>query len=327
MPKLIVKELPCPVTAAKADWLPGTTWLGFTPPSSEPHAASQCEATICRQMADGYVLEYITYSIDTPNPGFEDDPEYLDVAKQHPELAGRLVAIHRLRPTMRPLRELVGDEEFQRIQDMWAQAGKRRRWSVAFPIVESFDIEGKPIATNVFTPGAYKRLFQHSSGTLRPLNDEERGMIDELVLLPKEATNAWIAVEDEIRMAEGSSIPKSVVKSIDGDLAGSAMEGVAEDRRAKIRLRAAWLANRFATERRKAGTFFCDKCGFDPTARVLGTSVSARSLLDVHHLNPLDEGKRRTWLKDFSLLCPTCHRFEHRLMEVARKVKASPVTL
>ena len=57
MSDLRIKDLSNPVTAAKADWLPGTTWLGFTPSSSEPHAASQCEATICRQMKDGYVLE------------------------------------------------------------------------------------------------------------------------------------------------------------------------------------------------------------------------------------------------------------------------------
>jgi 5-methylcytosine-specific restriction protein A len=26
-----IHDLPAPVTAAKADWLPGTHWLGFTP--------------------------------------------------------------------------------------------------------------------------------------------------------------------------------------------------------------------------------------------------------------------------------------------------------
>ena len=162
-----IKNLTNPVTAAKADWLPGTTWLGFTPPSSEPHAASQCEATSCRQMKDGCVLEYITHSIDPPNRGFEDDPEYLDAANEHPKLAGRLVAVHRLRPTMRPLRQILGATEFERLQDMWAQQGRRRRWSVAFSIIESFEIQGRPPATEVLSPVAYKRLFQHSSATLR----------------------------------------------------------------------------------------------------------------------------------------------------------------
>jgi 5-methylcytosine-specific restriction protein A len=207
-----IRDLTDPVTAAKADWLPGTTWIGFTPSSSEPHAASQCEATIYRQMKDGYVLEYVTHSIEHPNRGFEGDPEYLHVANEHPKLAGRLIAVHRLRPTMRPSPEILGHKEFDHLQDMWAQDGKRRRWSVAFPIIESFEIEGKPPATEVLSPVAYKRLFQHSSGTLRPLNDEERGMIADLVLVPKNAINAWIAIEDEIRMAEGSLIPDDLVR-------------------------------------------------------------------------------------------------------------------
>jgi hypothetical protein len=75
-------------------------------------------------MKDGYVIEYITHSIDHPNGGFESDPEYLDVANEHPKLAGRLIAVHRLRPTMRPLREVLGDKEFEHLQDMWAQEGK-----------------------------------------------------------------------------------------------------------------------------------------------------------------------------------------------------------
>jgi 5-methylcytosine-specific restriction protein A len=320
---LRVKDLDSPVTAAKADWLPGTTWLGFTPSSSEPHAAARCEATICSQMRDGYVLEYVTHSIDPPNHGFENDPDYLEVANEHPKLAGRLIGVHRLRPTMRPLNEIIGHMEFERLQDMWAQGGKRRRWSVAFPIVESFEIEGKPPAADVLSSGAYKRLFQHPSGTLRPLNDEERAMIADLVLVPGNAINAWIAIEDEILMAEASAITAALVRDINWDLSVSTMEGMTEERKAKIRQRAAWLANRFASERRKAGTLFCDNCSFDPGERVAGTSLKPRSLLDVHHLHPLDEGKRRTWLKDFALLCPTCHRFEHLLSAFKKPSKTA----
>lgn len=315
MAELRIKDLARPVTASKADWLPGTTWLGFTPHSAEPHAASQCEATINRQMGDGYVLEYVTQAIERPNVGFENDPEYLETLREHPNLAGRFVAVHRLRPTMRPLRTIIGDAEYERLQDMWAQTG-RRRWSVAFPIVESFDIEDKPLAGEVLTPSAYTRLFKHSSATLRPLVDEERAMIGDLGLVPRAAANAWIAIEDEIRMAEGSDIPRRVFENIRRDLAHSAMEGMTEERKGKVRLRAAWLANRFVGERKKAGTLFCDRCSFDPTVHAAGTPVNPRSLLDVHHLHPLDEGQRRTWLKDFALLCPTCHRFEHELIRL-----------
>jgi 5-methylcytosine-specific restriction protein A len=65
----------------------------------------------------------------TSRIGFDNDPEYLEVAKEHPKLAGCLIAVHRLRPTMCPLREILGDNEFEHLQDMWSQEGKRRRWS------------------------------------------------------------------------------------------------------------------------------------------------------------------------------------------------------
>ena len=63
-----------------------------------------------------------------------------------------------------------------------------------------------------------------------------------------------------------------------------------EERRVKVRRRAAWVANRFVLARRNAGTLFCDECGFDPAERLKGTSVSPRSVLDAHHRTPLEEG-------------------------------------
>ena len=73
-------------------------------------------------------------------------------------------------------------------------------------------------------------------------------MIADLSLVPKNATNARIAIEDEIRMAEGSDIPDDLVTDINRDLSMSAMEGMTEERKAKVRRRAAWLANRFASD-------------------------------------------------------------------------------
>ena len=103
-------------------------------------------------------------------------------------------------------------------------------------------------------------------------------------------------------------------REIDIDLNSAAMEGMTEEQRRKVRLRAAWLANRFVMKRQKAGTLTCDKCSFDPRTLTDGSPMRARSLLDVPHLHPLDEGRRVTTLADFALLCPTCHRFEHALL-------------
>ncbi len=92
------------------------------------------------------------------------------------------------------------------------------------------------------------------------------------------------------------------------------MEGLTEQQKSKVRRRAQWLADLFVRERQKAKKLFCDDCGFDPTTRTDGTGVKPRALLDVHHIHPLEEGLRRTWLTDFKLLCPTCHRFAHAMM-------------
>jgi 5-methylcytosine-specific restriction protein A len=160
-------------------------------------------------------------------------------------------------------------------------------------------------------------LFGHPSATLRPLNDSERGAIADLPLRSRTTSNAWIAIEDEIAAAEGSNIDRKIAKDIEIDLRATAIEGMTEEQRAKVRLRAAWLAQKFVLHRQKTGTLTCDNCPFDPAILVDGTGVRPRSLLDVHHLHPLEEGRRATTLADFALLCPTCHRFEHALLRAS----------
>jgi hypothetical protein len=54
----------------------------------------------------------------------------------------------------------------------------------------------------------------------------------------------------------------------------------------------AWLAHKFVMHREKSGTLTCDRCPFDPATLVNGTGVRPRSLLDVDHLHPLEEGQR-----------------------------------
>lgn len=120
--------------------------------------------------------------------------------------------------------------------------------------------------------------------------------------------------EKEVKMAKGSPIPENIVGAIDRDLA-AALEGIPEEKRASVRRRAAWKAARFANKRRHEGTLRCDECNFDPVERLAQTSVKPRSALDVHHLNPLAEGRRLTNFEDFALLCPTCHRIAHLLLK------------
>jgi 5-methylcytosine-specific restriction protein A len=215
-----------------------------------------------------------------------------------------------------PLAQIIGNEAFKSLQDMWAQSGKRHRWSVAFPIIETHEIVGRPKAKDVFGVTAYHRLYQRPSATLRELKGDERNSIANLDLKTVVSPNAWIGIEDEFDFAKSSDINRRTQQLIDIDL--SALEGISEERRGLVKLRAAWLADKFIITRVRASTLFCDDCGFDPTAVFPKTKVNPRSLLDVHHKNPISEGVRYTTIADFALLCPNCHRIEHVRLRLSK---------
>ncbi|WPB87698.1 HNH endonuclease [Sediminicoccus rosea] len=316
MPANSIADLPAPVTAAKADWLVASHWIGFTPAGDGPDAPGRCQATISSQAGNGYVIEYITLNFGTPKPAYLADPRYLAERAEHAAVAGRLVAVHRLRSSSLSLKSILGDADYERMQDMWDEDGRRRRWSVAFPIVESYEIPTKPLARDVLGPDAMQRVFAHPSATLRPLNDEERRAISSLPILLRPTANAWIGIQADIAAAERSEIETRISRHIDSELGDNAIEGMTKEQWVKVRRRAAWLAQKFIQDRQKVKTLRCDDCSFDPVIRANGTGIKPRSLLDVHHLHPLEEGRRVTTLADFKLLCPTCHRLEHALLRL-----------
>jgi 5-methylcytosine-specific restriction protein A len=317
---MIINELPDPVTASKADWNTATTWMGFTPTGSDGRAHGQCESTVKRQFGDGYVLEYITESLSEPNPGFESHPVYLEEKEHHANRAGRIIGVHKLRQSSRALVTIIGDEEYRELQDIWAKPSKRYRWSVAFPIVESYEVVGSPKAKDVFGDVAYRRLYAHQSATLRPLGPSDQAALAQLSIASRPAANSWVLWEDEFEMAQRSEVNPRVLADIERDLTDKALEGFDAIVWAKIRRRAAWLAERFARERTRSHRLSCDHCGFDPEPLVKGTKIRARSLLDVHHKNPIGLGVRLSQLADFALLCPTCHRLEHSLLRVGESL-------
>jgi 5-methylcytosine-specific restriction enzyme A len=312
-----IRDLPEPVTASKSDWLAGTTWIAFTPTDGGLTARNRCQSTIRRQFGSGYVIEYITEKFGEPNAGFENDLQYLSEREAHKELAGRFIAVHRLRATARPLIQILGDEEFKLIQDMWAQHGNRNRWSVAFPIIASYRVIDRPKAKAILGEESYARLYAHSSATLRPLNDQERATLAELEIEPVGTPNAWIGIEDEFPLAEQGEIDPRVGRAIAQDMSDRALEGILAERRARLRTRAAWIADKFLRGRVKDQNLRCDHCGFDPSSLVDPKIIRLRSILDVHHKCPLEEGVRYTTIADFELLCPTCHRIEHAIKNAA----------
>jgi len=283
---------------------------------------ARCASAVVRQAHNGYILDYVTRQIETPNEGYERDPEYLRALEEHDPIAGKQIAVHRLRPgNGRSLRKIMGDAEYENLQDMWARGSNRCRWAVAFPIVETFDIPDQPVASEIFGRDSYLRLFAHPTNLLRPLTDDERAKLAELTITPRPAINAWIAIEDEtaIAMRDEPAIPPNIKRNIEIDLSHGALEGLTEERRVSVRTRAAWNAWKFVRERQSTGPLTCDDCGFDPTERIAGRNIRPRSLLDVHHRDPLSEGVRYTRPTDefFALLCPTCHRLEHLVLQAS----------
>jgi 5-methylcytosine-specific restriction protein A len=137
----------------------------------------------------------------------------------------------------------------------------------------------------------------------------------ELELVRRNAANARIGVEDEFELAERSQINANTQRLVNEDFWLGALEGLTEEYVARLRKRAAWIADKFIRQRQREGKLFCDDCGFDP-AKVLDPMIAKpRSMLDVHHKNPLEEGIRYTQVGDFALLCPTCHRVEHQRLK------------
>jgi 5-methylcytosine-specific restriction endonuclease McrA len=111
--------------------------------------------------------------------------------------------------------------------------------------------------------------------------------------------------------------------AIDRDLSEPAIEGMSKEYWMRVRTRAAWMAGRFLKDRTQNKSLRCDQCSFDPATRVDVSVIRPRSLLDVHHKHPLEEGVRYTNISDFALLCPTCHRIEHAMLKAATSTARS----
>lgn len=309
-----ISDLSAPVSAAKADWLPSETWMGFSPQGQGPDAKEKCESAIKRQFGNGYVIERVTTDFGSPNAAFSDHPRIVADREHHAECADCLVHVHKLKPSALPLAQIIGGEEYEFLQDAWSTSDQRARWSVAFPIIERFEIVGQPKARVVFSDYVFKRLFQKQSAGLRLLDDNARAQIANLEIQEIDAPNWWIAAEQEILAAELSELNPKALSDLEQDLDG-ALEGHSEERRVKLIKRATWLADRFVAGRKRDGTLICDQCQFDPKRNTHILEQYHRTCFDVHHKKPLNEGKRLTTTADFALLCPTCHRIEHLILD------------
>ncbi len=317
-----IRDLPAPITAAKCDWIRAQDFIGFTPTEDSTAARLGCQNTVARQFGNGYVIEYISKKRETPNSGFESDPDYQRELAEHPAIAGRLIAVHKLLSSALPLQEIMGKTAYDRLQDLWSRNGKRWRWSVAFPIIESYRIVSAPHASQAFGDELYLHLFAHADRLLRPLPDEARQAIADLQIEPLSVRHSELVERLDAEKADGSEIPNEVIREIGKDLSHlTAWEGMPEERKVIVRKRCAYLAHQFKRSRRRAGRFICDRCQLDPSsilAHIPGAKLG--SLLHAHHLIPPSRTIVLTTISDFALLCPTCHAVTHIEMDVARRI-------
>jgi len=106
------------------------------------------------------------------------------------------------------------------------------------------------------------------------------------------AQRARIATAQRARI-DAAQRTKLITQQIDEDLeASGATEGKTADQLHKIRQRAVRLAKQFCSNRKAKNTFHCDRCKFDPACIAVDTGIDARSLIDVHHIDPMAEGER-----------------------------------
>ncbi|MGE3245090.1 MAG: HNH endonuclease [Beijerinckiaceae bacterium] len=90
-------------------------------------------------------------------------------------------------------------------------------------------------------------------------------------------------------------------------------EGQLSSRVHFIRERDRFLVQRKLNEaRKKNGKIKCEAC-CDTSEQKYGPNGP---VWEVHHLNPLTEGERKTCLHDLAILCPNCHRAIHAIKSI-----------
>jgi predicted HNH restriction endonuclease len=165
----------------------------------------------------------------------------------------------------------------------------------------------------MLTDGEYKNLCNYF---LSPNKNTEEKSAVQSELDKHTVSPASPKIEYDFKKAQLSKIDPRTLRLISHDLPESAPEGMRKERWGNIRQRAGWLADTFIRQRTSAGALTCDVCEFNPASRRDAQGIEPRSLLDVHHKDPLAEGVRETTTDDFALLCPTCHRITHARLRI-----------
>ena len=80
-----------------------------------------------------------------------------------------------------------------------------------------------------------------------------------------------------------------------------------------------------AINRLRFGNYTCEECAYQPASDGRVPKGYGRSILDVHHLDPLKNGIRETTAMDLAVICPLCHRRLHVAERAAAKARTVPM--
>jgi 5-methylcytosine-specific restriction protein A len=316
---MLIGDLPRPILTVKGHFnpefpdrvTPRNGWVGFTPTRDEPASREQLRATVSRQMGNGYVLEYVTLSRPPPNAAARPiTPEEKDL---HARAAGSLTAVFKLARRHVHARDLVDPQQYKDMQDRWDQRGDRARWSVAFPIIEAWEINGWPKARNVLGMEAAGRTCELQSQSLKPLEADDQAKLAPLEIAPINLPADGLAARYFVALAQQenreNSRPADSLSPQDRPLLEdySAVEGMTKEQRIRVVLRDRQLVKAL----KRIGPLRCSNCTYDPIQRG-ASQAQARAILEAHHVLPVSAGERLSRLSDLVLLCPTCHREVHQ---------------
>jgi len=130
-------------------------------------------------MKQGYVLEYVTISLPSPNPNSRSLTS--EEKALHAKAAGALTAVFKLANRPVHAHHLMGPEQYDDLQNRWDQRGDRARWSETFPIIEAWEITGWPKARDILGLQAAKRRCEMQSQFLKVLSDDDRAKLAILI--------------------------------------------------------------------------------------------------------------------------------------------------
>ena len=315
-----IADLPQPVSGVRGHWrqdFPNSSvlkdgWIGFTPRGDDINSRAQLRSTINHQIGRGYIVEYVLRTRPQPKPGGR--PLTADELALHAKTAGALTAVFMLDPSESVhARALMGAQEYDDMQGRWDLEGKNLRWSVAFPIIEAWEIVGWPKARDVLGLEAARRTCEQLSVGLKPLNDDDRARLAPLKIVPIHLPADGVAARHFIdRVQQENKINGRQADALSPGDRGlledySAIEGLPK---AAVR-RVVQRDHRLIKLVKDKGPLKCRACTYDPAERGANPR-QARAILEAHHLCPMQLGERMSTIEDLVLLCPTCHREVHQ---------------